>query len=100
MFCYLQQEVRGAVTDETLREFCESSPAMIAWLEQQGASFQGSLAPYKTSYPTDRHYVYYSGTEKAHPLEYGAVVGVRPAPATPHPFPAGPTPRSASARQG
>ena len=67
MFRYLQQEVRGAVSDETLRRFCEQSPEMIAWLERQGASFQASLAAFKTSYPTDRHYLYYSGNEKAHP---------------------------------
>ena len=66
MFQYLRQEVRGAVGDETLRTFCESSPEMIDWLERQGASFEGSLAPYKTSYPTDRHYLYYSGNEKAY----------------------------------
>jgi 3-oxo-5alpha-steroid 4-dehydrogenase len=64
------------VSDETLRTFCESSPAMIDWLERQGASFEGSLAPYKTSYPTDRHYLYYSGNEKAYPYKEHA----RPAP--------------------
>lgn len=76
MFQYLRQEVRGAVGDETLRTFCESSPEMIDWLERQGASFEGSLAPYKTSYPTDRHYLYYSGNEKAYPYKEHA----RPAP--------------------
>jgi 3-oxo-5alpha-steroid 4-dehydrogenase len=52
---YLQLEVRGAVGDDTLRRFCEDSFDMIEWLERQGAAFQASLAPYKTSYPTDRH---------------------------------------------
>ncbi|TDL45272.1 FAD-binding protein [Microbacterium oleivorans] len=69
MFRYLHQEVRGAVSDETLRAFCESSPEMIDWLEGNGATFDSSLAPYKTSYPTDRHYLYYSGNEKAHPFK-------------------------------
>ena len=67
MFNYLRQEVRGAVSDATLRRFCETSPDLITWLEEQGATFRPTLAPYKTSYPTDRHYLYYSGNEKAHP---------------------------------
>lgn len=76
MFQYLSQEVCGAVSDKTLRRFCEESPEMLTWLEKQGASFQASLAPFKTSYPTDRHYLYYSGNEKAHPYDEHA----KPAP--------------------
>ncbi len=76
MFRYLTQEVRGAVSDDTLRRFCDESAETISWLERQGASFQASLAPFKTSYPTDRHYLYYSGNEKAHPYKEHA----RPAP--------------------
>src|SRR5216684_9238750 len=64
MFNYLRQEVKGFVSDATLRRFCETSPAMIAWLERQGAQYRGTLCPYKTSYPTDAHYLYYSGDEK------------------------------------
>jgi 3-oxo-5alpha-steroid 4-dehydrogenase len=67
MFDYLRQETRGVVSDETLRRFCRESPAMIDWLEAQGARYQASLCPYKTSYPTDAHYLYYSGNEKAWP---------------------------------
>lgn len=76
MFRYLKQEVRGVVRDDTLRSFCEGSPAMIEWLERQGASFAASLAPFKTSYPSDDYYLYYSGNEKAHPYREHA----RPAP--------------------
>ena len=36
IFQYLRQEVRGAVGDETLRTFCESSPGMIDWLSDKG----------------------------------------------------------------
>jgi 3-oxo-5alpha-steroid 4-dehydrogenase len=64
---YLQQETRGVVSDATLRRFCETSPAMIDWLEAHGARFSAALCPYKTSYPTDAHYLYYSGNEKAWP---------------------------------
>ncbi|RRR45200.1 FAD-binding protein [Mycolicibacter terrae] len=65
---YLRQEVGDAVTAETLDRFCDQSPAMIAWLKHQGVEFRGGeVSAYKTSYPTDRHYLYYSGNEKAHP---------------------------------
>ncbi|WP_136706624.1 FAD-binding protein [Agromyces sp. H66] len=67
LYRYLKLEVEGAVDDETLRRFCEQSPGMIPWLEEQGATFASSLAPYKTSYPTDAHYLYFSGNEKAWP---------------------------------
>jgi 3-oxo-5alpha-steroid 4-dehydrogenase len=72
MFNYLRQEVKGFVSDATLRRFCETSPAMIAWLERQGAQYRGTLCPYKTSYPTDAHYLYYSGNEKAYPYKLQA----------------------------
>ncbi|MBF0672362.1 MAG: FAD-binding protein [Salinibacterium sp.] len=72
LYNYLVQEVGDAVDDATLRRFCEESPAMIPWLEKQGAQFRSSVAPYKTSYPTDRHYLYFSGNEKAHPYRLTA----------------------------
>ncbi len=67
MFRYLRQETRGVVSDTTLQRFCDTSPAMIDWLEAHGARFDARLCPYKTSYPTDAHYLYYSGNEKAWP---------------------------------
>ncbi|MCW2830414.1 MAG: pyridine nucleotide-disulfide oxidoreductase, partial [Aeromicrobium sp.] len=51
----------------TLRRFCDESPARLAWLEEHGARFASTVCEYKTSYPTDRHYLYFSGNEKAHP---------------------------------
>ncbi|KAJ3547327.1 hypothetical protein NM208_g1578 [Fusarium decemcellulare] len=68
MFCYLKEETKGAVDDETLRAFCEGSVARLKWLESHGAKFDASLCPYKTSYPTDQYYLYYSGNEKSHPF--------------------------------
>lgn len=66
---YLKQEIGDVVTDDTLARFCEQSPAMIAWLKSQGVQFRGgTVSEYKTSYPTDRHYLYYSGNEKAYPF--------------------------------
>ena len=63
MFGYLRTEVGDAVPAATLREFCDGSVAMLAWLEGHGVQFEGSLCPDKTSYPTNRHYLYYSGSE-------------------------------------
>jgi 3-oxo-5alpha-steroid 4-dehydrogenase len=63
MLGYLRTEVGDAVPDATLREFCDGSVAMLAWLEGHGVPFEGSLCPDKTSYPTNRHYLYYSGSE-------------------------------------
>jgi len=63
MFRYLQGEVGDAVQSETLRDFCERSVDQLAWLESQGARFEASVPPHKTSYPSDRFYLYYSGNE-------------------------------------
>ena len=60
MFGYLRTEVGDAVPAATLREFCDGSVAMLAWLEGHGVPFDGSLCPDKTSYPTNRHYLYLS----------------------------------------
>ena len=63
MFGYLRTEVGDAVPPVTLREFCDGSVAMLAWLESHGVPFEGSLCPDKTSYPANRHYLYHSGSE-------------------------------------
>lgn len=63
MFDYLSTEVGDVVPPETLRQFCDDSVRMLGWLESHGVPFEGSLCPDKTSYPTNRHYLYYSGSE-------------------------------------
>ena len=63
MFSYLRTEVGDVVPAETLRQFCDGSVTMLGWLEGHGVPFEGSLCPDKTSYPTNRHYLYYSGSE-------------------------------------
>ena len=65
MFAYLKHEVRDAVSEATLRRFCEDSAKMLAWLEDQGVPFSSALCPFKTSYPTDDYYLYQSGSEDA-----------------------------------
>ncbi|MBF6214511.1 FAD-binding protein [Nocardia puris] len=63
MLAYLEREVGGAVSPRTLRRFVAESPAMIEWLKGHGVPFEASLCPYKTSYPNDDYYLYYSGSE-------------------------------------
>ncbi|OBB33710.1 pyridine nucleotide-disulfide oxidoreductase [Mycolicibacterium peregrinum] len=76
MFDYLKQEVQGVVDDATLRRFCDESVGQLAWLEEHGAEFEASLCPYKTSYPT-KHYLYFSGNEKAYPYRLHAAPAPR-----------------------
>jgi 3-oxo-5alpha-steroid 4-dehydrogenase len=63
MYGYLREEVGDAVSPETLRRFCDGSADQLDWLADRGVPFDASLCPYKTSYPTNRHYLYYSGSE-------------------------------------
>ncbi|MBW6436509.1 FAD-dependent oxidoreductase [Actinoplanes hulinensis] len=67
MYAYLRHEAGDAVSPATLRRFCDESADMLAWLEGHGVPFDARLCPYKTSYPTNRHYLYQSGSEHAHP---------------------------------
>lgn len=76
MFRYLSLEVKGVVSEETLRDFCDTSVENLDWLERHGVPFEGSLCPYKTSYPTDDYYLYYSGNEGFAPYKDAA----KPAP--------------------
>lgn len=63
MLAYLRAEVGDAVRPETLERFVAGSPAMIDWLSGHGVPFEASVCPYKTSYPNNRYYLYYSGSE-------------------------------------
>jgi 3-oxo-5alpha-steroid 4-dehydrogenase len=70
---YLEQEVGDAVSAETLDRFCAQSPELITWLKKQNVEFRGGpVSSYKTSYPTDEFYLYYSGNEKAYPYSQHA----------------------------
>ena len=71
MYRYLSLEVKGVVSDETLRDFCDRSVENLGWLEGHGVPFEASLCPYKTSYPTDDYYLYYSGNEGFAPFKGG-----------------------------
>jgi len=76
MFKYLSMETKGCVEESTLKEFCDTSNETLLWLEEQDVPFEGSLCPYKTSYPTNRHRLYYSGNETVEAYRKNA----RPAP--------------------
>ncbi|MPY78092.1 MAG: FAD-binding protein [Actinophytocola sp.] len=65
MYAYLAREVGDAVSPETLRAFCKDSADSLGWLEQQGVPFDATPCPYKTSYPNNEFYLYYSGSEAA-----------------------------------
>lgn len=77
MYRYLAAETKDAVSPETLRRFCDTSVDMVRWLEERGVRFAGGVPEYKTSYPTDDHYLYYSGNEKAHPYAEAAAPAPR-----------------------
>jgi len=68
MVAYLRQEVGDVLSDDVLRSFCESSADMIDWLAEVGVPFDPSVCPYKTSYPSNKYYLYYSGSENAWPF--------------------------------
>ena len=67
MFRYLRREVNGTVTDATLRHFAHQSAPTVDWLQSHGVPFHPSFCPFKTSYPTDDYYLYYSGNEAVSP---------------------------------
>ena len=60
---YLRLEVNGVVSDATLKKFCDDSVANLAWLEMHGARFGATMPDYKTSYPPEGKFLYYSGNE-------------------------------------
>lgn len=63
MYQYLKLEVGDAVSDDTLKSFCQDSPGLISWLESIGARFDSQPPFPKTSYPRDGVFLYYSGNE-------------------------------------
>lgn len=67
MYRYLEAETKGIVAPETLQRFVDTSIENLEWLRGHGVPFEGSLCPVKTSYPTDRYYLYYSGNESFAP---------------------------------
>ena len=63
MYRYLSMEVQDAVSEETLRDFCETSATNVRWLTDRGVPLLPNLCPVKTSYPAKEYHLYYSGNE-------------------------------------
>lgn len=63
MHHYLRAECGTAVSEATLRQFCEGSTELFVWLEALGVPFAAHPNPPKTSYPRNGVYLYYSGNE-------------------------------------
>lgn len=59
MFEYLEREVQGVVSDETLHRFCDTSVATMDWLMGKGVEFNPTYYPKKTSYPARGIYLYH-----------------------------------------
>lgn len=76
---YLKHEVNGVVSDETLARFSRDSVSNLQWLEVQGVRFDATMPGYKTSYPPDGVYLYYSGNEVV-PAYGNSRLAERPAP--------------------
>lgn len=76
MFAYLNLQLKSAISEETLRRFCDESRSDLEWLAGHGVLFSATPYLQKTSYPPPRHYLYFSGNEKLTPYRDAA----RPAP--------------------
>ena len=76
MYAYLKLETEDAVSDATLRAFCERSADTFEWLSAMGVPFPSSGEALKTSYPPDHCTLYFSGNELCPPYCDAA----RPAP--------------------
>ncbi|MCY4044641.1 MAG: FAD-binding protein [Cellvibrionales bacterium] len=77
MFNYLKHEVRGVVKDETLKAFCDQSVENFDFMEANGVPFEASYCPFKTSYPPDHYFFYYSGNESFPPFNDDATPAAR-----------------------
>lgn len=75
MFRYLKME-GTLLSDATLREYCDASPASLDWLSGYGLSFDGTLDPGKTTYPLPGTSLYFSGNERVEP--YASAVPAAP----------------------
>ncbi len=67
MYAYLKLEVGDVVADETLRDFCATSPATVEWMRGHGVPFEGSLYSKKTSFPPLDKYLYHPDSSLAAP---------------------------------
>ena len=64
MYKYLRLEAGDAVSDATLRRFCEQSNENLEWLEGHGIPFSSAVWTGKVAMPPTGTHLYYSGNEK------------------------------------
>lgn len=64
MFNYLKMETRGAVSDETLKDFCSRSKENLQWLKSLGMKFSLKFFEQKTTQPPGGYGLYFSGNER------------------------------------
>ena len=76
-------ESQGAVSAQTLREFCETSAECAVWLRDSFdvkinvPDHTAVLCPFKTSNAPDRYSLFYSGSETCHPFTQVATAAPR-----------------------
>ncbi|MCP5395273.1 MAG: FAD-binding protein [Sphingomonadaceae bacterium] len=68
MYAYLKTEVGDVVSDDTLRDFCDTSAATLDWLRGHGAPFEASYHAEKTSYPPLDKFLYHPDSSLAAPF--------------------------------
>lgn len=61
---YLQYELKGAASPETIARYARESAGIIDWLAELGVPFEGTPWAEKTILPPDGHHLYYAGNEK------------------------------------
>jgi 3-oxo-5alpha-steroid 4-dehydrogenase len=76
MYKYLHAE-GSAVSDDTLRKFCENSASDLDWLGGLGISYGSRTFEDKAAYPPDGYWLYFSGNEKMPRLAAKAVPAPR-----------------------
>ena len=67
MFKYLQIEVGGVVSDETLWRFCKESVPTMDWLIGHGVKFNSNVWKKKCSYPPLDYFLYHPDSSLAAP---------------------------------
>ncbi|MFK7989086.1 MAG: FAD-binding protein [Sandaracinaceae bacterium] len=77
MYDYLRLETEDAVSEATLRAYCERSVETFDWLSDFGVPFPASGEALKTSYPPDHCTLYFSGNELCPPYSDAATPAPR-----------------------
>lgn len=72
MFAYLKHEAEDIVPEETLSDFCETSPLNEDWLQTHGVRFDAQLWSKKTSYPNAEYFLYHSDNSLIAPYKESA----------------------------